>query len=135
MVRLKKINGSMINKLEYGGEMKKEKLVNEFNKLNDGSNLSEIQKYITKMMEVNSFNNTPLELFCYLTEEVGELAKEIRKTEKNMEMDIKKEYESCLKHEIADVFIYLLAICNSYNIDLLEAFKDKEKINLDRVWK
>lgn len=115
-------------------EMKKEKLVNEFNKINANSNLNEIQKYITKMMEANGFNNTPLELFCYLTEEVGELAKEIRKTEKNMDMDIKKEYESCLKYEIADVFIYLLAICNSYNIDLLEAFKGKERINLDRIW-
>ncbi len=51
-----------------------------------------------------------------------------------MDMDIKKEYESCLKYEIADIFIYLLAICNSYNIDLLEAFKGKEKINLDRIW-
>ena len=48
-----------------------------------------------------------------------------------MDMDTKKEYESCLKHEIADVYIYLLAICNSYNINLLESFKDKEKINLD----
>ncbi len=52
-------------------EMKKEKLVNEFNKINANSNLNEIQKYITKMMEANGFNNTPLELFCYLTEEVG----------------------------------------------------------------
>lgn len=85
------------------------------------------------MMQVNGFNNTPLELFCYLTEEVGELAKEIRKTEKNMDMDKKKNYESCLKYEIADIFIYLLAICDSYSIILLEAFKDKEKINLDRI--
>lgn len=115
--------------------MQKEKLVDEFNKINANRNLNEIQEYITKMMQTNGFNNTPLELLCYLTEEVGELAKEIRKTEKNMDMDIKKEYGSCLKHEIADVFIYLLAICNSYNINLLKAFKDKEKINLDRVWK
>lgn len=113
---------------------KKEELVNELNKINSDSNLNDIQKYITKMMKVNGFNNTPLELFCYLTEEVGELAKEIRKTEKNMDMDVKKEYNSCLKDEIADVFIYLLAICDSYNINILEAFKDKEKINLDRIW-
>lgn len=45
-----------------------------------------------------------------------------------------KEYKPCLKYEIADVFIYLLAICNSYNIALLEAFKGKERINLDRIW-
>jgi len=115
--------------------MKKDELINEFNKINVNSNLNDIQKYIAKMMKINGFNNTPLELFCYLTEEVGELAKEIRKTEKNMDMDIKKEYKSSLKEEIADVFIYLLAICNSYNIDLLKAFKDKEEINLDRIWK
>lgn len=115
--------------------MKKKKLISDFDQINVCSNLKEIQNYITKMMEVNGFDNTPLELFCYLTEEVGELAKEIRKREKNMEMDLQKEYDSCLKYEIADVFIYLLAICNSYDIDLYEAFKEKEKINLNRVWK
>ena len=44
--------------------MKKEKLINEFNQINSNSNLNEIQEYITKMMQVNDFNNTPLELFC-----------------------------------------------------------------------
>lgn len=114
--------------------MEKEQLIDKFNTLNDNSNLADIQKYIADMMKVNNFNNTPLELFCYLTEEIGELAKEIRKTENNMEIDVKKEYNSCLEHEIADVFIYVLAICNSYNIDLLKAFKSKEKINLERIW-
>lgn len=111
---------------------KKTKLVNEFNKTNANSNLSEVRGYITKMMQANDFNNTPLELICYLT-----ISKRNQKNRKNVDMDIKKEYESCLKHEVADVFIYLLAICNSYNINLLEAFKDKdkEKINLDRIWK
>ncbi len=114
--------------------MKKEQLEKELNKLNENSNLNDIQEYISIMMKINNFNNTPLELFCYLTEEVGELAKEIRKAEKNMDMDLKKEYTSSLNDEIADVFIYLLAICNSYNINLLEALKSKERINLDRIW-
>ncbi len=114
--------------------MKKELLVNEFNKINANSNLNEIQKYITKMMEVNGFNNTPLELLCYLTEEVGELAKEIRKNESNMEMDINKKYSSNIKDELADVFIYVLTIANKYNIDLLDALKRKETINLERTW-
>ena len=114
--------------------MKKELLVNEFNKINANSNLNEIQKYITKMMEVNGFNNTPLELLCYLTEEVGELAKEIRKNESNMEMDINKKYSSNIKDELADVFIYILTIADKYNIDLLDALKRKETINLERTW-
>lgn len=114
--------------------MKKELLVNEFNKINANSNLNEIQKYITKMMEVNGFNNTPLELLCYLTEEVGELAKEIRKNESNMEMDINKKYSSNIKDELADLFIYVLTIADKYNIDLLDALKRKETINLERTW-
>ena len=114
--------------------MKKELLVNEFNKINTNSNLNEIQKYITKMMEINGFNNTPLELLCYLTEEVGELAKEIRKHESNMEMDINKKYSSNIKDELADVFIYVLTIADKYNIDLLDALKRKETINLERTW-
>jgi len=52
-----------------------------------------------------------------------------------MVVDITKEYQSCLKDEIADVFIYLLAICDLYHIVLFETFKDKEKINLSRMWK
>ena len=114
--------------------MSKEQLKNTFNKLNNSSNLNDIQNYITEMMKVNNFNNTPLELFCYLTEELGELAKEIRKCEKNMDMDLNKTYNSCLEHELADCFIYLLAICNQYNIDLFKAFQNKEKINLERDW-
>lgn len=46
---------------------KKTKLVNEFNKTNANSNLSGVRGYITKMMQANDFNNTPLELICYLT--------------------------------------------------------------------
>ena len=52
-----------------------------------------------------------------------------------MVMDSHKEYFSSLNDEIADVFIYLLAICNYYQIDLLNALKDKEKMNLERFWK
>lgn len=112
---------------------KKEQLVLEWNKLKKDSNLKEIQEYITKMMDANGFRNSSLELLCYLVEEIGELAKEIRKKEQNMEIDIKKDNHSSLKFEIADVFIYLLALCNTCNVDLFEALKEKEKINLDRM--
>lgn len=114
--------------------MPKEQLKTHLNKLSNSSSLNDIQVYITEMMKINNFNNTPLELFCYLTEELGELAKEIRKQEKNMDMDLNKTYNSCLEHELADCFIYLLALCNSYNIDLFKAFQNKEKINLERNW-
>ena len=86
--------------------MNKENLKAEFTKINAHSNLGDHQDYIAKMMEVHGWRNTSLELFCYLTEEVGELAKEIRKMENNMVMDSQKAYSSSLEDEIADVFIY-----------------------------
>lgn len=116
--------------------MKKNKfeLLNKLDRLDNKSNLSDIQGYIKDMMKINNFNNTPLELFCYLTEEVGELAKEIRKKENNMAIDLNKKYDSSLEGEIADVFIYILALSNAYKIDLFKALKDKEIKNAERFW-
>ena len=114
--------------------MRKDKIREKLNKLNETSNMSDIQNYIKCMFKENNYNNTPLELLCYLTEEVGELAKEIRKNESNMEMDINKKYSSNIKDELADVFIYVLTIADKYNIDLLDALKRKETINLERTW-
>lgn len=71
-------------------------LLNKLDRLDNNSNLSDIQGYIKDMMKINNFNNTPLELFCYLTEEIGELAKEIRKKENNMAIDLSKKYDSSL---------------------------------------
>lgn len=39
-----------------------------------------------------------------------------------------------VESEVADVFIVLNSICNTLNINLFEAFYEKEKINGQRVW-
>ena len=72
----------------------------------------------------------------FLTEEMGELAKEVRKLRK-YKIDIKKKEnkELDLEGEIADIFIYLLSMCRVTNINLLEAFKNKEEKNCKREWK
>lgn len=44
-----------------------------------------------------------------------------------------KNYET-VESEVADVFIVLNSICNTLNINLFEAFYEKEKINGQRVW-
>lgn len=36
--------------------------------------------------------------------------------------------------EIADVFIVLLSICNICEIDLFQAVKNKEEVNVERKW-
>ena len=68
-----------------------------------------------------------------LGEEVGELYKAVRKSEK-ISVDPNSKIGS-VSEELVDIFIYLCAIANRFNIDLEEAFRKKEEINKKRVWK
>ena len=70
-----------------------------------------------------------------LTEEVGELAKAIRKNQTSMSIDKSKigNYNT-VQSEVADVFIVLCSICNKLDIDLYTALKEKEKENVGRKW-
>ena len=71
-----------------------------------------------------------------LTEEIGELAKAIRKAETRISIDYDKiENYSSIESEVADVFIVLMSLCNVLNINLYNSFIDKEKENIERVWK
>ena len=107
----------------------------ELDNLNEKSSLKDIQIYMNKMIEERGFTNeTPQDVMLLLTEEVGELAKEIRKTTQ-IKMDVNKSRETDISGEIADVFMYILSMCRVMNIDLLEAFKEKEERNLKRTWK
>ena len=105
-------------------------------KLSDKSSINEIQSYIKKVMEVRGFNKEKSsDKILLLVEEVGELAKAIRKNEKKLGIDKTKEYNySSIESEIADVFIVLLSICDVLNINLFRAFLDKEEENIKRVW-
>ena len=71
-----------------------------------------------------------------LLEEVGELAKSIRKNATNMCIDENKiNHYDTIESEIADVFIVLCSVCNKLDIDLFKALKDKEEQNINRKWK
>lgn len=51
-----------------------------FNDLKKGTSLVELQNYINNVLEIRGFNNQSIELkLMLLMEEVGELAKSIRK--------------------------------------------------------
>lgn len=104
--------------------------------LSDKSSINEIQSYIKKVMEVRGFNKEKSsDKILLLVEEVGELAKAIRKNERKLGIDKTKEYNySSIESEIADVFIVLLSICDILNIDLLKVFLDKEEENIKRIW-
>ncbi|PHI13029.1 MazG nucleotide pyrophosphohydrolase domain-containing protein [Fusobacterium polymorphum] len=105
-------------------------------KLSNQSSINQIQSYIKEVMEVRGFNKEkPSDKILLLVEEVGELAKAIRKNESKLGIDKTKEYNySSVESEIADVFIVLLSICDILNIDLLKAFLNKEEENIKRIW-
>ena len=105
-------------------------------KLSNESSINEIQSYIKEVMQIRGFNKEKSsDKILLLVEEVGELAKAIRKNENNLGIDKTKEYNySSIESEIADVFIVLLSICDILNIDLLKAFLNKEEENIKRIW-
>lgn len=108
-----------------------------FNQLNSHMNLEEVQDYIKKVIAIRGFGNQPVEqAMLLLVEEVGELAKAIRKEQTDMCIDKSKikNYDT-VEGEIADVFIVLNSVCNLLNINLYDVFYEKEKINIERTWK
>ncbi len=97
------------------------------------STLRDFQKYVAAMVRERGFNkeSTP-QRFMMLMEECGEMAKAARKAARIKSDKHSEQFH--VGHEAADVFIYLLDICNHFGIDMEQAFRGKEEINKKRVW-
>jgi NTP pyrophosphatase (non-canonical NTP hydrolase) len=67
-----------------------------------------------------------------LGEEVGELFKAVRKAT-GIATDRRARVGS-VADELADVFIYLCAIANRFDVDLEAALRAKEEVNRGRSW-
>jgi len=101
--------------------------------LKKNPSLADFQNYVTEMVKERGFDNETIpEMFMLLLEECGELAKAARKAQK-MRTD-KNSERFHVDNEVADVFIYLLDICNHLNVDLEKAFRNKEELNKKRSW-
>lgn len=111
-----------------------EKLLSEISNKN---NIDEIQEYIKEVIRMRGFSEQRIQdKMLLLLEETGELAKAIRKKLPDASVDYTKiENYTAVEEEIADVFIVLVSICNTLNINLYEAFKSKEEKNVKREWK
>ncbi len=101
--------------------------------LNKKPTLSDFQKYVHKLEVERGFaDKIVLQKCLLLGEEMGELFQAIRKAEK-MTIDHNSKFGT-IEEELADIFIYICSIANSYNIDLEKAFREKEEVNKKRVW-
>ncbi len=107
-----------------------------WNKLNENNTLQEVQKYIREVIKIRGFAEQEIEkTMLLLLEEVGELAKSIRKNATSMSIDKSKlNHYDTIESEVADVFIVLNCVCNKLGIDIYKAVKDKEEENIKRKW-
>lgn len=97
--------------------------------------LGDIQNYVRALEQERGFTDGTLLQSCLLlTEEIGELAKCVRKSHAGLGMDTSKQYELDAAGEIADIIIVLTSIANRLEIDMETAFRAKEEANKKRTW-
>ncbi len=95
--------------------------------------LDNYQELIAELAAERGFEKeTVPEVFTLLVEEVGELAKAIRRVNGQKIGAHSKDHD--VAEEAADVFWLLIDLCNRLNIDLAHAFVAKEAKNQKREW-
>ena len=103
--------------------------------MDENTSLKQLQTYVDEMLNIRGCaDETPQDCLLLLTEELGELAKEVRKSQTQIKNDTAKNNTKDLNGEIGDVLMMLLALCRTLDVDLLQAFKDKELVNCNRNW-
>ena len=80
-----------------------------WDELNENKSLREVQNYVNNVNEIRGFNSQEItKTMLLLTEEIGELAKAIRKEATDMAIDVDKKYNyDTIEGEVADVFYVL----------------------------
>lgn len=97
------------------------------------ANLAQFQAYVRELEDERGFTaNSVEQTSLLLGEEVGELFKAIRKRRK-MAVDADSRVGT-VDEELADVLIFVCALANRFDIDLEDAFREKEAINKNRTW-
>ncbi len=86
------------------------------------SRLADLQKAISETRSKRGFVTDPVKLHLLLTEEVGEIASEIKRLWSANYGDFSRDR---LQEEIADAFVLLVALATQFDIDIEEAVADK----------
>lgn len=103
--------------------------------LKENPTLEDLQGYVKQMKIARGFNTTDKVYECLLfAEECGELISAIRKNMSKGSIG-SGSVAGSVKLELADVLIYLCSLANMHGISLEEAFREKEAINMQRIWK
>jgi len=102
--------------------------------LPENPTLNDLQRYVAAVCQERDWTkDTPPEKFMLFVEEVGELAKAMRKAA-GLYDEQARPREISLEEEFADVLSYLLDLANCFQVDLEAAFRAKEQVNQTRKW-
>ncbi len=102
--------------------------------LKDNPTLRDLQAYIDQVCKERGWTkDIPSEKFVLFIEEIGELAKAMRK-KAGLYEEHARQRDISLEEEFADVLSYLLDLANCFQVDLEQAFRAKEQINQSRTW-
>ncbi|GAA0433556.1 hypothetical protein Aca07nite_01850 [Actinoplanes capillaceus] len=101
--------------------------------LPSAATLHDIQRYVAEMERERGFADRGVIDQCLLLgEEVGELFKAVRKSER---LPVgATSIVGTVDEELADILIFLCAVANRYGIDLNDALRRKEEHNEQRAW-
>ncbi len=101
---------------------------------NQNITLHQLQKHLDATCKEKGWDkNSITEVFLLFNEEIGELAKAIRK-QTGFKGEQKSKNKDNLEEEFADVLNYLLELANRFDVDLTEVYFKKHKINNTRKW-
>ena len=97
------------------------------------------QCYVGQNVKARGWDKaSDLETFLLFSEEVGELAKALRRHRglftENVSPETLREAHHNLGEEMADVLSYLLDLACRLEVDLAQALLDKERRNRERSW-
>ena len=96
--------------------------------------LPQLQQYLDVVCKERGWTkDSYAEKFLLFTEEIGELAKAIRKAQ-GLYQEKARQKPVELEEEFADVLSYLLDLANYFQVDLEKAFREKEQVNSARIW-
>ncbi len=91
------------------------------------NSLKGLQSYYKRIAQERSYNTENIkECMLLMVEEVGELARAVRKQTKMVRYH---DTKNTIEHEFADVLLYLIHFSNICEIDIVNSVEEKEKIN------
>ncbi len=97
-------------------------------RLEAGCRLNGLLTYLEAKRQERGFEDSPEMLMVLLSEEVGEIATEIRKSWRGLTSAERTA------HEIIDAMTYLLRIARWFQVDMEAAVREKERRNAGRTW-